>query len=195
MKSLVLVRHGATEWTADHRLTSRTDIPLSAQGILEAQALAKALADLQPARLLTSPLSRARDTAAILGDHVGVSEPEIAEELVEVDFGTYEGRITSPPDPELESWWRVRGSFAPSGVEPFEGASERVGAILERDWEGVAIAVSHGVILRLLIASVVGIPLGDFRTLELAAGSYSVLSSIGSDPRLETLNFRVMHDG
>ena len=87
---LVLVRHGETEWSRDGRHTGRTDVPLTADGERDARLLAPRLAGFDLALVLCSPLARARRTAELAG-----LDPAPDDDLVEWDYGGYEGRTTS----------------------------------------------------------------------------------------------------
>jgi len=88
--TLLLVRHGETDWNADGRLQGRTDRPLSEFGRLQASQLAEELADERVAAIYASDLSRARETAAIVGERLGLAvvlDPGLREK----DWGTWEG--------------------------------------------------------------------------------------------------------
>ena len=86
-----LVRHGETEWSLTGRHTGRTDIPLTAAGRHQADALGRYLAGRAFALVLTSPLVRARDTCRLAGYG---EVAEVTDELLEWDYGIYEGRTT-----------------------------------------------------------------------------------------------------
>ena len=87
---LWLLRHGETEWSASGKHTGRTDVPLTEHGEKQAEAMRGMLGDLQPALVLCSPRSRAQDTARL----AGFADVEIDDDLVEWDYGAYEGRTT-----------------------------------------------------------------------------------------------------
>src|SRR5437867_156428 len=88
---IVLIRHGETEWTRTGQHTGKTDIPLTDQGRREAEALGARLRGRSFALILTSPLSRAAETCRL----VALPGPvETAPDLVEWDYGDYEGRAT-----------------------------------------------------------------------------------------------------
>ena len=91
MNELWIVRHGATEWSASGRHTGTTDIPLTEAGRRDAAALAPALAHHQFGLVLTSPMRRARDSAAAAGFADAIPDPELGE----WDYGELEG-ITTP---------------------------------------------------------------------------------------------------
>src|SRR5689334_2227550 len=87
---ILLIRHGQTEWSANGRHTSYTDLPLTPEGEREAEALRPAMAGRRIGAVLSSPLRRARRTAELAGLRV----TETSDDLVEWNYGAYEG-ITS----------------------------------------------------------------------------------------------------
>ena len=84
---LWLVRHGETDWSATGRHTSRTDVPLTAKGRREAASLFRLLDRPRFALVLSSPSGRARETARL----AGFADAIVADDLVEWDYGAYEG--------------------------------------------------------------------------------------------------------
>jgi probable phosphoglycerate mutase len=154
---LVFVRHGVTDWNAEGRWQGRLDPPLSERGRREAQMVAGRLAadpDLRPARILSSTLARASETAAIIGGSVGV-EPEPDARLVEIGAGEWEGRThaeLAAIDGERYRAWRTTPGYGPPGGEPIPEATERIRSILDHvaashTWP--VLLVSHGGTLRI----------------------------------------------
>ena len=92
MNELVLARHGETEWSANGRHTSRTDLPLTGNGRRLARRLAPRLAERRFALVLTSPLRRAVETCELAG--LG-AEAQVRDQLREWDYGDYEGITTA----------------------------------------------------------------------------------------------------
>ena len=93
---MVLLRHGATEWSENGKHTGRTDIPLLAEGCEQAKAAGALVRQFGPTsfgQVLTSPLVRAAETCTLAG-YVGEPDPD----LMEWDYGDYEG-LTSGGDP------------------------------------------------------------------------------------------------
>lgn len=169
---LWLVRHGETEWSASGKHTGRTDVPLTEAGRQAAAQLATTLAGNAFALVLTSPLSRARDTCALagLGDHAVVTD-----DLREWDYGDYEGRTT----PEIRAerpGWTVFADGCPGGESP-EDVAARADRLVARARavDGDVIAFSHGHLLRVLAARWVGLPPQAGAHLALATASISVL--------------------
>jgi broad specificity phosphatase PhoE len=154
---LLLVRHGATEWNEDGRCLGRTDIPLSAAGRRQAELLRGALEGERFDRVFASPLSRAVETARLLGH-----EPEILDDLAEIDRGAWEGLLPDAirsRDPAFHARWYddPRGLSMPGG-ESFDGLSERAGRALATLGNAGArvLAVGHRAINRVLIARALG---------------------------------------
>lgn len=146
---LWVVRHGETEWSRDHRHTSHTDLPLLPVGEDAARKLAARLAEVSFGLVLTSPLRRARDTAVL----AGFGAAEVTDDLVEWDYGEYEG-ITTEQIREREPGWSVWRSGAPGGELAGEVAG-RVDRVIERvrsSGAERALLFSHGHLLRVLTA-------------------------------------------
>ncbi len=169
-----LVRHGTTEWSRDGRHTGRTDVPLLPEGQAQAEAVGERLAAgvPHPALVLTSPLARAAATCRLagLGDR---AEP--CEDLLEWDYGDYEGRTTAEIRAERPGW-----TLWTDGVPGGESAADvgrRADEVIRRARavDGDVVCFSHGHLLRVLAARWVGLPPVGGRLLGLAVGSLSVL--------------------
>lgn len=168
---LVLLRHGQTEWSRDGRHTGRTDVALTALGRHQATAAGPALARWTFAQVRCSPLGRARDTAALAG-HDGA---EVDEDLLEWDYGAYEG-ITTAEIREEHPGWTVFDGPVPDGETP-EAVGARADRAIERARavDGDVLLVAHGHLLRILAARWIGRPAVDGRLLALSTASISVL--------------------
>jgi broad specificity phosphatase PhoE len=154
MTEVVLVRHGETEWSRDGKHTGRTDVPLTPVGRKQAEALREVLSGREFARVLTSPLSRAAETARLAGFGERAEE---RDELREWDYGEYEGRTTPEIRAERPGWslWR-------DGVPGGESAAEVAGRVDRllgelRTIEGDVLVFAHGHLLRVLAARWVGL--------------------------------------
>jgi broad specificity phosphatase PhoE len=167
-----LVRHAETEWSRSGRHTGRTDVPLTGAGRDRARELAGPLGVHDFALVLASPLGRARETARLagLGD-----EPEIREDLLEWDYGDYEG-ITTPEIREDRPGWYLWRDGVPNGETPDEVAA-RCDRVIEEILavEGDVAIVAHGHILRALGARWIEEPVAFGGRLFLSTGSLSVL--------------------
>jgi broad specificity phosphatase PhoE len=166
--TIVLVRHGATEWSASGQHTSRTDVPLTDEGRAGAAKLRDRLAGFDFALVLTSPLSRARQTAELagLGDVA-----RIDEDLHEFDYGDYEGRTTAEIREERPGWdvWR---DDSPGGETP-DQVGVRADRVIERALAagGDVALFAHGHVLRVLGARWMGDPAVKGGNLGLSTGA------------------------
>jgi broad specificity phosphatase PhoE len=166
-----LVRHGDTEWTATGQHTSRTDVSLTDAGREQGRSLRKELDGREFALVLTSPMSRARDTCALAG-YGDVAE--IDDDLREWDYGEYEGRKTDDIRKERPGWTVWMGS---PGGESFDHVGARARRVLARAAaaDGDAALFSHGHFLRILGACWLGLPPEGGRLFALGTAALSVL--------------------
>jgi probable phosphoglycerate mutase len=167
-----LVRHAETEWSRGGRHTGRTDVALTDAGRARARELAPVLAGRSFALVLTSPLARARETAALAGFGDAAQE---REDLLEWDYGDYEG-ITTAEIRETDPDWYLWRDGVPGGETGEEVAArcDRIVAELLGVDGDVAI-FAHGHVLRALSARWLEEPVGFGGRLYLTTGSYSVL--------------------
>jgi probable phosphoglycerate mutase len=171
MTELILVRHGRTPWHRENRYAGHTDLGLDDTGHRQADDLAAALAALpgreRPTALACSPLRRARDTAAPVAAALGL-EPEVLDELREVDFGVAEGRTLAELDPDVVAAFTGRGEPFP-GAESPEAAAGRVlytlGGLAARHAPGPVLVVGHSTALRLALCAALGLPVRRYRDL------------------------------
>jgi broad specificity phosphatase PhoE len=179
MGELLVIRHGQTEWSRSGQHTSVTDLPLLPEGEEQARGLQKSLADRRFAEVWVSPRQRARRTA----DLAGLVPTGIEEDLVEIDYGGYEGRTTAEIRAELGRPWTlwtdgtVPGDSSPGETLAAVGTRvDRVLArVLERLADGDIALVAHGHVLRVLTARWLGLPPEQGALFALPAGSYGVL--------------------
>ncbi len=169
---LVLVRHGETEWSRDGRHTGRTDLPLTDEGLREAEQVVPLLHGFTFERVLSSPLSRALETCRLAGLADGV---EVRDELLEWDYGEYEGLTTAEIHQARPEWvlWR---DGCPAGEQPVDvGArADRVLAELAAQEADVAI-FGHGHMLRVLTARWLELPPAEGARFVLSTATLSVL--------------------
>ncbi|WP_136192805.1 histidine phosphatase family protein [Actinomyces procaprae] len=166
MTRLVLWRHGQTDYNAEMRVQGRVDIPLNAVGQKQARAAAPALAALNPTRIVSSPLSRARQTAEALAELTG-GEIESNEGLLERSFGRWEGLSRVDMEarwPEEYAAWRRGEDPTGVGVETRAATAARVGGTLRRilQVEGASdertiVVVSHGSAITLGVSHLLGL--------------------------------------
>ena len=140
---IAFARHGETPPNRAGLLLGRSDAALTDKGRAQAERLAAALSGLDVARVLTSPLRRACDTAAPIAAACGRSV-EADDRLIEIDYGEWEGRPFTDLDPDVVAHWRRDGGFAPPGGESLEVVAGRVASFCD-EWldDRLVVAVSH----------------------------------------------------
>jgi broad specificity phosphatase PhoE len=146
---IYLVRHGETAWSRNGRHTGRTDLPLSERGERNAERLRERLAGLAFAKVLTSPLQRARRTCELAGFGAAA---EVDPELVEWNYGDYEGLRTADIRTKRPDWELFRDG-CPNGESPADIAvrADRV-VTRVREIENNVLIFSSGHFLRVLVA-------------------------------------------
>jgi len=181
---MVLVRHGETAWSRDRRHTGRTDIPLTPFGERQAAALAPRLAGWKLAEVLVSPLSRASRTA----DLADLEAPRTDPDLLEWDYGDYEGRTTTAIR-EDHPGWDLFADGVPGGETIHEVAAraDRVIARVRAGGGDVA-CVAHAHLLRVLAVRWLGVEPGAARFLVLGPATVSVLGWEREQPVIEHWN-------
>jgi broad specificity phosphatase PhoE len=169
----VLVRHAETEWSLSGQHTGRTDLPLTDHGREMAAALAAPLSAWSFPTVLVSPSLRARETCELCG-LAGSAEP--CEELLEWDYGDYEG-LTSPQIAELHPGWSLWRDGCPNG-ESAADVGTRIDRVIDRigAGEGPVAIFSHGHALRVLGARWIGLEATQGACLRLSTASISELS-------------------
>jgi probable phosphoglycerate mutase len=167
-----LVRHGETEWSAAARHTGRTDVPLTDAGRAQARRLAGPLSERSFELVLTSPLSRARETCRLAG--LGDRAQE-RPELLEWDYGDYEGLTTTQIRAARPAWYLWRDG-CPGGESP-EEIGRRVDPLVSElaALDGTAILFSHGHVLRVLTARWLGLAPAMGALWALSTGTLSAL--------------------
>lgn len=169
-----LLRHGEVEGGPCFR--GRRDDPLSTRGL---EQLREATA-LDPGwtALISSPARRCVDFARVLASRLGI-EPQILPELAERDFGDWEGLIAAQiPAPSLSRFWDDPTGFTPPGGEPHAAFRERVlGGWRRIDAQSTphALVLTHGGVVRLLLAELLGLPARALLQIEVAPASLSRL--------------------
>lgn len=149
--TLALVRHGRTEWNLARRMQGRSDISLDAHGRAQAAAVGALLSRARWHRVVSSPLARAAESAALIGEHLPGAARSVDDRLVERDYGLAEGRPVS----EAHECW-PDGDYP--GAEPLPELIDRARrSVLEIEgYEGDSVIVSHGTLLRAVIEDLSG---------------------------------------
>ena len=167
-----LVRHGETAWTATRQHTGLTDIPLTATGERDAYRLGRQLQRRNFPHVLTSPLVRARRTCELAGFG---SRAEVDPDLVEWDYGEYEGRTTADIRAKHPGWQLFRdGCPGGESVPAIAARADRVVARL-RSLDGDVVLFSSGHFLRVLAARWLGLDAALGRCFLLGTTTLSIL--------------------
>ena len=164
MTRFVLVRHGQTEWNRVERFRGRKDLLLDATGLRQALAAALRIKDWPVAAVYSSPLRRALETAKVIANQLDLPV-EPLDGLIDLDFGDWQGLTAeeaAKQDGELYKLWLERPDQVrfPSG-EGLADVHDRVVAAVEdiavKNPDRVVVLVSHNVVCRVLLCSLLGL--------------------------------------
>ncbi|HHV79957.1 MAG TPA: histidine phosphatase family protein [Firmicutes bacterium] len=201
MVRLIMLRHGETKWNRDGLFRGRRDVELNETGLAQAEAAARAIwpwlvLPLTPAKIISSPLARASATAQALQTVSGL--PMSTDEgLSDLDYGALEGCTVEEAEkrfPGVYLTWRADpAAVVFPGGESLQEAAGRIETFLAREFltlkEGCVIAVSHRVPIKLMIMSLLGLPLSAFWRLRVDNASISVAEHDGKGlPVLVSMN-------
>jgi broad specificity phosphatase PhoE len=161
---LLAVRHGATEWSRARRFAGSRDIPLTAQGRLQAEAVAQALAGTVAAAVYTSPLERARTSAEVIAKPHRL-EPVIEPAFREMGFGAWEGltrdELMTRFPAEAGMWASTPHVVTPPEGESLTAVDARVraalAALIDQHRGETVILVSHAIVTRLIVLAALGL--------------------------------------
>ena len=170
---IYLARHGETAWSLSGQHTGRTDLPLTERGECNARRLGERLKDLEFARVFTSPLQRASRTCELAGfGH----RAEIDPDLMEWNYGDYEGLTTGEITAKRPDWELFRDGFP--GGESFDEIGARADRVVNRvrAVDGNVLLFSSAHFLRVLAARWLGQPVGSARFFLLGTASLSTLT-------------------
>ncbi|MEW2251608.1 histidine phosphatase family protein [Streptomyces sp. NPDC058733] len=193
MGELVLIRHGQTEWSLSGRHAGRTDVPLTAAGEASARALASRLARRRLVGVFSSPLSRAVRTAELAGLAGVRPDPD----LVEWDYGGYEGLTAAQIREGRPGWELWRDGVIPGDVdhpgERLEQVAARTDAVLDRIRpllsDGDVAVVAHGHLARVLAVRWLGLDASAGRLLgHPHPGTLSFLATAHGQPFISAWN-------
>lgn len=186
---IYLARHGETAWSLSGQHTGLTDLPLTARGERNASRLRQRLAGLTFVKVFTSPLQRARRTCELAGFG---PVAEIDNDLLEWNYGEYEGRRTSEIRAERPNWQLFRDG-CPGGESPEQVATRADRAVRRlRAVEGDVLLFSSGHFLRVLAVRWIGLELTtNARLFMLSTAS---LSAVGYEDSLERPVIRLWNE-
>jgi len=200
MATLVLVRHARTAETG-LRLSGRIEgIPLSEAGRSEASALAEELATVRFAGIVCSPIQRCLETAQAVLDYRSAGTtarpvPVIDERLTEVDYGNWSGRElrSLAKDPLWRTVQQQPSAVTFPAGEALQSAAAR-GIAAVREWDArfgaddTWLAVSHGDLIKAIVADAIGTPLDLFQRISVDPASVTVIRYSKERPRVLSLN-------
>ncbi|MCF7935839.1 MAG: histidine phosphatase family protein [Synergistales bacterium] len=190
---LVLVRHGETAWNREGRFQGRMDIPLNETGREQGQAVAGVLGDYPLDALCTSPLARAAETAGFTAAAQGV-EPLVMEAFSEIDHGEWEGLSAGEVERRwpgmLTTWHSTPEAVVMPGGESLSMVQRRVERGMQNllDLGGSAVALfTHDAVLKVMLCSMLGLPLGAFWSFQMANAGISLLERRDARWRVQLL--------
>lgn len=207
MTTCLLLRHGQSRANVDGVLAGRLDSTLTDEGMSQARQVAEALRQIPVRRIVTSPLSRCRATAEqVAAVHPLARAVEVEERLGEVRYGAWTGRTLR--ELAKEDLWRTIQA-APSTVTfPADDAHphESMTAMAERAWAAwthwdaqtrsehgdgaVWVLVSHGDVIKAVLARALGLDLDAFQSIVVDPGSVSIVHHLGDRTAVSGLNLR-----
>ena len=192
IQRVFLIRHGETEWSLSGQHTGMTDIPLTENGRTMPRLLAPILAKVTFARIFTSPLKRARETCELAG--LG-ERAEIDHDLVEWNYGDYEGLTTKEIHAKTPGWMLFRGG-CPGGDGP-EDVARRVDSVIGRvrAVEGDVALFAHGHVFRVFVARWIGLQATAGCHFILDTATVGVLSYYRDVPAIKRWNAPVAVEG
>ncbi len=183
--NVFLVRHGETAWSLNGRHTGTTDIPLTENGRRRAEKLRPELAKEKFARVLVSPMRRARETCDLSGlGSMAVIDPDLGE----WNYGEYEGLTPQQIQQNAPGWLLFRDG-CPGGETPAQICA-RVDRVIAkvRAIEGDVALFAHGHVLRVLVARWIGLPAAGGQHFLLDTGTLSVLGYYQEIPAVKMWN-------
>lgn len=181
---IYLIRHGQTEWSLSGRNTGLTDIGLTGFGERESESLAARLGGTVFSQVLVSPLQRARHTCELAG--LGAAA-EIDHDLVETDYGNYEGRYSADVRAQHPGWSVFRDG-CPDG-ETAQQVCDRADRVIRRlrQSSGNIAVFSHGQFGRALAARWLGMPMIQAQHFVLDTASISILALASGQPEVAVI--------
>ncbi|ADL51951.1 alpha-ribazole phosphatase [Clostridium cellulovorans] len=188
---LYLVRHGETECNKKGVYMGSTDVPLNETGIRQGEILREKLKDVRFDKIITSPYSRAYKTAEIIAQE---NQIEIDNKLTEIDFGVFEGlsykEISKKYPKEVSFWSKDWINVAPPQGEKFIDFYNRVVEATNTivSYNKDILIVSHEGPLKVLISSMLKLPIEGFWNFRFNHGCYSVLEIIDNHPVINAIN-------
>jgi broad specificity phosphatase PhoE len=196
MRRVVLLRHGRTEWNATGRFQGQMESPLDVVGKAQAEAAAIAVAPMRPDAVVSSDLSRALDTAAVVAAECGVAVA-VDQRLREINLGAWEGLTRAEAREQYTeeyTRWQAGEDARRGGGETYAEVGARCVECIEEWFErlgsgSLLVAVTHGSAARATIGTMIGMdPDTWWRLAPLSNCRWSLLADIGRGWRIEEHN-------
>ena len=199
---LLLVRHAETAWNRERRYQGRTDTPLSEAGLVQAEQAGRAMAASGLTAVYSSPLRRARETAAAIARPHGL-DVRVTEAFGEIHFGRWEGLTLDEAralDPAFyDEWLSAPHSLVPPGGEALNDLRARALAGLEslrgEHGDATVCLVTHSMVARVLILEALGLPLDRMWSVAVSATGISELEFRPDWTALHRMNTRMHLEG
>ncbi len=183
MRKLIIIRHGETPWNKEKIFRGRANIELSSEGIKQAQLLAKRLESFKIKVIYTSPLKRAKKTAEIIAQAQNIPV-KVVNEFIDISYGKWEGlslKEVEKKDKKFYHKWLTHPEQVkfPQG-ENLNEVKKRVlpaiNKIIEKSKEEVIAIVSHRVVNKIIILSLLGLSEAHFWKIKHDVAAFSVFS-------------------
>jgi probable phosphoglycerate mutase len=193
---VILVRHGQTDWNREGVFRGRMDVKLNAAGVREAEIIGEKLRDTDPDAVLSSPLSRAMDTALRIASRLSNRQVEKAEEFIDMDFGAWQGLSRAAVRerfPKLfERWVTAPDRVRIPGAETLGGVRRRVlrglDSLLRTHGGGTVLIVSHGLVNKVLLCAVLGLNDSHFWKIKQDNGAINLFTWGREGTKLVVMN-------
>jgi probable phosphoglycerate mutase len=195
MTTIYLIRHGEIEQSKPRRFIGQQDLPLTERGRSQIADLAEYLACLPVSRVISSPLARCRESAAIICKRIG-GKPKIVPALTEISLGDWEGLSVAEVKERFPGCYQARGEdlagYRPSAGESFADLLARVWPTfvdITKESADLAI-VAHAGVNRVILGRILDMPLGNVLRLQQDNGCLNIIRHSPSGYRIECINRR-----
>ncbi len=188
--SVIVMRHGETEWNRESRVMGRSDVPLSDAGRRQSQSAADVLTHFAVSRIVTSPLARAKETADIVGEKLKLAVGT-DDKLQEVEFGDWQGMTYTEirADPRYREFLKDPVNSRTPGGETIADVQDRgLAAIGEAQPGERVLFVSHGDIIRAAISHFLDVPLRQFRRIRVDNCGLTAVAVADGRPEVKFVN-------
>jgi probable phosphoglycerate mutase len=198
---IIIVRHGLTEWNKEGVFRGRADIPLSETGRRQADLLGRHLASETIDRIYSSPLTRAKETAQVIANYTTKGGVSVSDRLIDISYGEWEGlshQEVKERYPELYKKWmrspdQVRFPNGESLSIVKRRAFSEILDILDKHKGGLVLVVAHRVVNKVLILTMLGLPLSAFWCIRQDTACFTRFTYTGEGSFALTLHNEACH--